>query len=256
MIPEGATCDSPAAATYSGKMYFVVRGMDGRSLWFSSVNLTDSSFSGWTLLSGASPSAPTLLRYGSKLVLVVRGFTNIIYYRSFDCASEVWSGWFAVPDGATCDAPAAAMLGTDLHLVVRGLSAADISGNNTLWHGYISLEDDSFSGWTLLEGWTPSAPTLAVSETLDKLYLAVQGGDSSIWINTWDGAAWALWEALPDGATCDSPALTVIDGELHVVVRCMSGMALWHYCINMLTDVDFGWMRMDGWTPSGPALSS
>jgi hypothetical protein len=43
-----------------GKLFFVVIGMDGTSMWQSSLDLATSSFQGWTLLSGATPSAPAL----------------------------------------------------------------------------------------------------------------------------------------------------------------------------------------------------
>ena len=255
VIPEGATCDSPAAAVCCGKLFFVVRGMDGRSLWFGSIDPSDYSFSDWMLLSGATPSAPTLVSYDSKLVLVVRGFNNVIYYRSYDCVSETWTEWFGVSDGATCDSPAAAVLETNLHLVVRGFSTTDVSGNNTLWHGTVNLMDDVFSGWTRLPGATPSAPALAVSEPLGNLYLSVRGMSDVIWINTWNSGAWQGWEALPDGATCDSPAATVVNGELHIAVRCITGMALWHCYINLDTNAHSGWIAMDGWTPSAPIFT-
>lgn len=253
-IPEGATCDSPAAAMYSGRLYFVVRGMDGQSLWFGSVNLTDYSFSGWAGLSGATPSAPVLAVYDSKLILVVRGFADIVYYRYYDIVSETWGEWIAILDGATCDSPAVAVLGTNLHLAVRGFSATDVWGNNTLWHGIVNLADDSFSGWTSVEGWAPSAPRLTASGALNKLYLAVQGGGNMIWINVWNGAAWEGWTSLPDGATCASPAVTVVNGELHIVVLSNNGDALWHYYLNLSTDVPSGWIRIEGWTPSAPML--
>jgi hypothetical protein len=255
VIPEGATCDSPAVVMYSGKLYFVVRGMVGQSLWFGSVNLTDYSFSGWAWLDGATPSAPTLTVYDSKLVLVVRGFTNIVYYRYYDTVSETWGDWIPVPDGATCDSPAATVLGSSLHLVVRGFSTLAVGGNNTLWHGIVNLTDDSFSGWTSLPGATPSAPTLAASETLGRLYLSVRGMSDVIWTNTWNGATWEGWNALLNGATCDSPAVAVVNGELHVVVRGITGNALWHYYINLSTDAHSGWIAMDGYTPSASTLA-
>ena len=81
MVPSGSTCDSPAAVVYDGKLYMVVRSMDGDKLWFGWVNLIDDSFSGWSLISGSTPSKPTLTRWGSTLVLVVRGTNDRIYYR-------------------------------------------------------------------------------------------------------------------------------------------------------------------------------
>ena len=254
VIPSGSTCDAPATTFCCGKLYFVVRGMDGQSLWFGSVNITDHSFSGWAGLTGASPSAPTLVCYGLKLVLVVRGLTNIIYFRSYDCVSETWTDWTPVPDGATCDSPAAAVFGSGLHLVVRGFSTTDVWSNNSLWHGVMNMTDNSFSGWTGLPGATPSAPRLAASGTLGKLCLNVRGMSDEIWINTWNGASWEGWTALPSGATCDSSAVTVVNGELHIVVRSYTGDALWHYYVNLSTEAHSGWMAMDGFTPSAPTL--
>jgi len=78
-VLSGATCDSPAATVCCGKLHIVVRGMDGYSLWFSSVNLNDNSFTGWTMLSGATESAPTLIPHDDGLVLVARGLDDRIY---------------------------------------------------------------------------------------------------------------------------------------------------------------------------------
>ena len=66
-LPTGTTMDSPAATVVSDTLYVVVRGMDGESLWFGSVNLADDSFSGWTLLSGSTSSTPTLTSNGTAL---------------------------------------------------------------------------------------------------------------------------------------------------------------------------------------------
>jgi hypothetical protein len=61
-LPTGATCDGPGATLIGSVLRFVVRGMDGNSIWHG--YLTDpadpESFTGWTPLSGATPSAPTL----------------------------------------------------------------------------------------------------------------------------------------------------------------------------------------------------
>ena len=119
----------------------------------------------------------------------------------------------------------------------------------------MNLTDDSFSGWTSLPGGTPSAPRLAASETLGKLYLTVRGMSDVIWINTWNGTSWEGWTALPNGATIDSPTATAVNNELHLVVRDNSGMALWSYYINLDTNAQSGWIAMDGYTPSAPTLA-
>jgi hypothetical protein len=90
-LPTGTTIDSPAAAVASDRLYVVVRGSDGTSLWFSSRSLVTNSFSGWTLISGSTPSTPTLSSNGTALALVVRGGDNRIYYRIYTIASATWS---------------------------------------------------------------------------------------------------------------------------------------------------------------------
>jgi C1A family cysteine protease len=154
-VLPGSTCDAPAAAFLGNTLHIVVRSIDGNLLWHG--YLTDpsdpNSFSGWSLISGASPSAPTLTSNGTALFLVVRGFTNRIYYRLYD---NSWGGWNVLP-GSTCDGPAAVFLGSDLHVVVRSVDGV------LLWHGYLtdSSDPNSFSGWSLISGASPSAPTLA-----------------------------------------------------------------------------------------------
>ena len=252
VVPNGMTCDSPAAAVYSGKLYIVVRGMDGQSLWFGSINLTDNSFSDWTRLSGATPSKPTLVRSGSRVILVVRGMNNRIYYRFYDCISDEWEGWIVVPTGVTCDGPAATTLANELHIVVRGISAT----NSSMWHGRLNLTTGIFLGWTRLSGETESAPTLATSQTLNKLYLTVRGLNNYTYYNTWNGTDWEGWTVLPSGVTCDSPASTITGDELHVAVRGTDGYSLWHYHINLPTSDHSGWTRISGATPSTPTLTS
>jgi hypothetical protein len=252
VVPNGMTCDSPTAAVYSGKLYIVVRGMDEQSLWFGSINLTDNSFSDWTRLSGATPSKPTLVRNDTQLILVVRGMNNRIYYRSYNCTSDEWEEWIVVPTGVTCDSPASTILPNELHIVVRGISAT----NSSMWHTRLNLTTETFSGWTRLSGATESAPTLAASQTSNKLYLTVRGLNNSTYYNTWNGTDWEGWTVVPSGATCDGPASTIIGDELHIVVRGMDGHSLWHYHINLSTSDHSGWTRISGATSSAPTLTS
>jgi hypothetical protein len=56
----GATIDGPGVTVVGTTLQIAVRGFDGGSIWFGTVNLTTKAFSSWTLLSGATPSAPTL----------------------------------------------------------------------------------------------------------------------------------------------------------------------------------------------------
>jgi hypothetical protein len=59
-LSSGVAADSIAATVCDGKLYMTVQGMDGQSLWFGYVDLSDDSFSGWNAISGLTSSAPTL----------------------------------------------------------------------------------------------------------------------------------------------------------------------------------------------------
>jgi len=159
-VPDGLTCDSPAATVCCGKLHIVVRGFSATdvygnySLWHVSVDLSTGFCSGWTKLSGSALSTPTLAASDAlnRLYLVIRGLDNHIWYMSWNGTD--WGEWNVVPSGATCDGPAATVLGDDLHVVVRGINTT------TLWHYYMSLSTGDHSAWTIISGGTLSAPTL------------------------------------------------------------------------------------------------
>jgi hypothetical protein len=155
-LPSGATLDSPAAAMLGDELHIVVRGMDGYSLWHCYFNLTDNSFSGWMLLSGATQSKPVLApdQTENKLFLAVRGLDDRIYWRTYDVMGQSWADWSVFPSGATPEGPAATIFGGARQTVVQGMDGSSI------WQGAIDLSTTGFSGWTLLGGATPSAPTL------------------------------------------------------------------------------------------------
>jgi hypothetical protein len=127
---------------------------------------------------------------------------------------------------------------------------------NTLWHGYVNLIGGAFSGWTLLSGSTPSAPTLTANGT--HLCLVVRGQNNLIYYRFYDSAShgWGDWAALPSGATCDGPAATVLANKLHVVVKGMDGYSIWHSNMDLSTMTFSGWTLIDGATQSPPTLSS
>ena len=256
VVPSGTTGDSPATTICSGAQYFIVRGMDGYSLWFSWINQSDGSFSGWTWISGSTPSPPTLTANGTALALMVRGSDNAIYYRIYDTLTQTWNDWVALPGGTTCDTPAVAMLGNTLHIVVRGFSTVDAYMNNTLWYSTLNLTDDAFSGWTLLLGSTPSTPTLAASATSDTLYVVVRGDDNSIYMDMYNDSGWQGWTVLASGSTPNAPAATVTGTTLNVVVIGMDGNSMWQSSLNLVTNEFSGWTWISGSTPSIPKLTS
>lgn len=284
-VPTGATLDSPAAAvfenhfagTYSdNQLNLVVRGMDGTSLWYGSVDIEDPriGFSGWWQLPGATMSAPTLTANGQGgstsdvMCLVVRGLDNRVYYclYGYDERDDSW-GWYdwnVIPNGVTGDSPAAAMLGNELIVVVRGMDG------NTLWYTKIQWTNNTvLKGWTLISGATPSKPVLvaaqdvnSASDTPTMLYLVVRGMDNGIWYRQWwpDGSPPSMgsWTKLP-GATNDAPAacwwwtgFVAPNGPyLHLAVRGLDGNTLWH----TRWFKDNNWSLINGATPSAPTLT-
>jgi parallel beta-helix repeat protein len=149
----GATGDRPAAAVLGNNLHLAVTGIDGTSVWHGHVSLADGSFSGWTNLPGAAGSAPALASATvGTLYLSVRGLGGEVYVN--ERSGGVWQGWNALPTGLTGKAPAVAVTGNTLHFVVSGVDGASI------WHSTIDLNTHIHSGWTLLVGITPSAPTL------------------------------------------------------------------------------------------------
>ncbi len=248
----GSTVDTPAATICNGSLYFAVRGDDGFSLWFGTVNLTDNSFSGWTPLEGATESAPTLTSNGSHVFLLVRGLNNIPYYRVYDVELASWGDWNALP-GETCDQVAATVADNRLYVAVRGCGLAEV-GNQTLWHCYVDLASGAFSGWSNLPGSTDAAPTLAASIS-GNVTLGVKGLDGAIYLNELAGDVWQGWSALDAGSTVDTPALAFAGGVLQVAVLGGDGASVWHCNVDEL-HVQSAWVCLDGATPSAPVLAS
>jgi predicted esterase len=153
-VPNGSTPSTPVAELVDGELHVAVRGSNFNQIWHGVVDLGSGGFSGWMLLSGATPSSPVLTSNSTHLCLVVRGDNNVIYYRWYDLAFETWGGWTGFPYGSTPDVPAATITGDTLQIVVRGMN------NNQIWHGALDLTSDVWSGWTLLDGSTPSKPML------------------------------------------------------------------------------------------------
>ena len=240
-LPSGMTNSKPAATVCQGELYIVVQGYDDDSiLWFSSVDLSDETFSGWTQLSYQTSSAPTLASNGTHLVLTVRGMDDFVSYSVYDCSAKSWSAWNSLPT-LTSDQPAAAIIGNELHLVIRGYGS--VSESQTLWYGAVNLDDNSFSGWTKLAGETDAAPVLSASKTSNELYLSVKGMNSRIYMNHWTGS-WQGWNMLASGWTNESPAIALVDDALHFVVKGQNGLDLWHCSVDLDTSSQSSWVKL------------
>jgi hypothetical protein len=172
---------------------------------------------------------------------------NMVYYRTYDVDGASWSAWAGLP-GATSGQPAAAMLGDKLHVVV-------LSESQMLWHGSVNLDDDSFTGWTMIAGSTDAAPSLTASSTLNAVYLGVKGLNGAIYLNEWSGS-WQGWTPLATGSTGESPTIAVTNDVLQVVVKGLDGASLWHCNVNLNTDVQSSWQALSGFSPSAPTMAS
>ncbi len=249
-VPSGSTSDTPASTIAGDQLHFVVRG-GGDTLWHRYLNLSTHTFSDWIALEGTSPSAPTLSSNGTHLALIVRGGNSLIYYKIYNLATKSWSNWATTPTGSTSESVAAELVGNELHIVVRGVSS------ESLWYCYCNLASLSWSSWTLIEGSSPSAPTLTSNST--HLCTVVRGSNNLIYYRLQNIAShnWVIpWTAVPSGTSNDRPAATFAGDKLQVVVRGSIGGVLWHSSVDVDTSASSGWRALAGSTPSPPTLTS
>lgn len=246
-LPSGLTADSPATCLAGTELHFVVRSIDGSSIWHSFINISSGAFSGWLLLSGLTNSAPTLASNSSHLCLVVRGLDNRIFYRFYNLLSRVWTDWTALPSGLTISSPSAAILNNKLHVVVRSTEG--------IWHCNVDLSTGDFSGWSLVGGFTPSAPTLAASSSRNEVVLVVRGVDNAVYRNSWSSQGWAGWIRLPSGLTRESPGATIVGENLYFAVLDVESLSVWKASVNLSSSDFSGWMQLSVSSPSKPALT-
>lgn len=245
----GSTCDTPAAAIINNELHMVVRGLDGNTLWHGYLNLNDKTFSGWTLLGGSTPSAPTLTSDGTTLALIVRGNNGFIYYRSYSVTARAWTVWTAFSTGTTGDSVAATILSNKLHIVVRS------NDGFSLWHNSIDLSTQATSGWQPIDGATQTKPILTTCKALNEICLIVRGANGEIYQNTLTGSTWNGWTPIAGGTTNLSPAATIIDETLHLVVTNPDGSSLLYSSIDLVTASHTSWRPIGGSTPSTPTLT-
>jgi len=241
----GTTPSSPAATSCGGHMYIAVRGSDN-GIYYGYVTLATKGFSGWLKLSGSTPSAPALTSgLNCTLYLVVRGGDNGIYVRKR--AGSSWSTTWTKLPGSTVDTPAAAATGTTLHFAVLG------SNGFSIYHGRMLLATSAWVGWTKLSGSAVSPPALhGVSDT--EVYMAVQGSNNKVYLNTWTGAGWTGWSGQSAGTTPNSPAIADVGADVYVAVR-GSDSGIYKCSYNSTSKTWTGWSKILGSTPNSPALA-
>jgi hypothetical protein len=86
--------------------------------------------------------------------MVVRGYTGI-FLKTYSLKEGTWSPWFTL-DGLTPDAPGACVLNGLLYVSVRGFNYDQI------WVTSVDLATMNHDVWTLIDGNTPSVPSLSL----------------------------------------------------------------------------------------------
>jgi hypothetical protein len=184
----------------------------------------------------------------TSVYLVVRGLTNAINYTVCDTTTHTLGAWASLP-GATSETPAAAKIGNELHVVVKG------SSSNSLYHGYVNLNNGTFSGWSLLSENSNTMPTLTTNGTL--LFLVIRTPTNVIEYSSYSIATrtWSAWTVLP-GSTPTSPGATAVGNQLYVVVKGSSSNMLYQGYANTNNATFVGWTILTENSTSMPTMTN
>jgi virginiamycin B lyase len=157
-VPYGSTDTAPSIAFFNGRLYMAAKGNGNSNIYLSNMNSSTLVWSGWTKLPGGTPSNPSLAASPLHLYIVARGTDSRIYWRRMDTSGS-WSAW-AVTSGSTDAAPAvhffsnSASIYGGVYVVVKG------NGSNSIYMNSLNPDTLIWSGWTKLNGGTPSSPGL------------------------------------------------------------------------------------------------
>jgi len=227
----------------------VVTGTDG-NLYYS--GFTSPTWGAWQPLNGQSPSSPALCASSpSSTELVVRGSDNGVYHKTFTVSGGFAAAWDKSPSGVTIDRPVCAVLGTTLYVVVRGATTE-------LWATTFDLSAHTWAAsWTDLNGFSPSAPALAATSSLNRLDLLARGVDNQIYHKALTSGTWAAaWDTsnrapVPD-KTIATPAI-VSDGSILHIVVVGTEANIW-YATLTFAGVWSTYTSLAGSTPAAPSL--
>ena len=116
---------------------------------------------------------------------------------------------------------------------------------------------------------SPSIPSTVPVETVtvtftetpteeQNVYLVAKGMDGSVYYRSYDTVAevWEEWKPVLDGSTVDTPAATVINDQLFMVVRGSDASSLWFGTVDLTDDSFSGWSFVSGSTDSTPTMST
>ena len=147
--------------------------------------------------------------------------------------------------GSTVRGPAAAFLGGKLHLVVVG------SDGKSIYHGQVDPGTLSVT-WAPLSGSTDTETSLATDGS--RLYLAVKGRDSRVYVREWSVSWSTSWEQVPTGSTPSAPAAIYWSNNLYLIIRGSDNNIYYAYRtgINSYTS----WSKLGGSTSSAPSATA
>jgi hypothetical protein len=170
---------------------------------------------------------------------------NGIYHKSF--TSGTWSNAWDSPGGTTQDQPACAVLDGILYVVVRGF-------DNITYANSMSLATLTWSGWTNLNGMTPSPPVLVVTLSANRVDLLVRGQDNTVYHKAFVNGNWGpIWDS-PGGTAPDIPAVITDGKAINIVVRGMDN-GLWYNSYNFTRGSWSTWFSIGGRTATTPSLA-
>jgi hypothetical protein len=180
---------------------------------FGATSVNGGAWNVNTFATGSASSNPALVPFGGGFVaLLTASTTNYLEYSAY--ASSAWSS-LASASGAMCAAPAAlgsaglAAIGTTLHSVYLGTDNDFFHGTFTA--GAWDCENDPLMPSGEPQSYGPSAP--GVASVGSELIVAYDGGDHSLYAQSWMSGAWA-----------DSIAITGADvGEIPPTLIALTG---------------------------------
>ena len=99
---------------------------------------------------------------------------------------------------------------------------------------------------------TVTAAFAGISPEERNVYLVAKGMDGSIYYRSYDTVAgmWGDWKVVLGGSTVDTPAVTVIDDKLFMVVRGSDANSLWFGTVDLTDDSFSGWSFISTPTPT------
>ncbi len=150
-VSAGLTSVPPAIQGFNDKLYLVVKDAGDNKIWWTKMD-TAGTWSSWSLMDGLSPSTAAMTVFENQLYIAVRGADDKIYYRSMT-AAELFTTWGATA-GLTTLSPAIESFNSKLYMCVKSNIDTKIWRNSMNTSGV-------WSGWALMDGLTPSTPSLA-----------------------------------------------------------------------------------------------